>query len=91
MNTADGAVIWSGDLGGRSVFQASPTAADGRIYVMNFDADVFVIQAGGDAFRLLHTANFRDEGDDTRHRASVAIAHGNLFVRTGTRLFALGR
>jgi outer membrane protein assembly factor BamB len=91
VNPADGAVIWSGDLGGRSVLQASPTAADGRIYVMNFDADVFVIQAGGDAFRLLHTANFRDEGDDTRHRSSVAIAHGNLFVRTGTKLYALGR
>ena len=87
----DGSVVWSGDLTGRSIFQASPTAADGKIYVMNFDADVFVIQAGGSEFRLLHSVNFRDEGDDTRHRSSIAISQGNLFVRTGTKLYALGK
>jgi outer membrane protein assembly factor BamB len=91
INPADGAVIWSGDLGGRSVFQASPTAADGRIYVMNFDADVSVVQAGGAGFKLLHTANFKDAGDDTRHRSSVAISQGNLYVRTGTKLYCLGK
>jgi outer membrane protein assembly factor BamB len=91
INPADGAVVWSGDLGGRSVFQASPTAADGRIYVMNFDADVSVVQAGGAGFKLLHTANFKDAGDDTRHRSSVAISQGNLYVRTGTKLYCLGK
>ncbi len=88
---ADGSVIWSGDLGGRSIFQASPTAADGKIYVMNFDADVFVIQAGGSEFKLLHSANFKDDGDDTRHRSSISISQGNLYVRTGTKLFCLGK
>ena len=91
VNPADGAVVWSGDLGGKSVFQASPTAADGKIYVMNFDADVSVIQAGGTEFKRLHTANLRDEGDDTRHRSSVAISQGNLYVRTGTKLICLGK
>jgi outer membrane protein assembly factor BamB len=91
VNPADGTVVWSGDLGGRSVFQASPTAADGKIYVMNFDADVAVVQAGGAGFNLLHRANFKDEGDDTRHRSSVAISQGNLYVRTGTKLYCLGR
>jgi outer membrane protein assembly factor BamB len=91
VNPANGAVEWSGDLGGRSVFQASPTAAEGKIYVMNFDADVSVIQAGGTEFKRLHTANFRDEGDDTRHRSSIAISQGNLFIRTGTKLFCVGR
>lgn len=90
VNPADGAVVWSGDLGGRSVFQASPTAADGKLYVMNFDADVFVIEAGGPEFKLLHKTNFKDDGDDTRHRSSIAISQGNLFVRTGTKLFCLG-
>ena len=91
LNPADGAIVWSGDLGGRSVFQASPTAADGRIYVMNFDADVSVLQAGGTELKRLHTANFRDGGDDTRHRSSIAISQGNLYVRTGTKLYCLGR
>jgi hypothetical protein len=73
------------------VFQASPTAADGKIYVMNFDADVSVVRAGGTEFKRLHTANFRDEGDDTRHRSSIAISQGNLFIRTGTKLFCVGK
>ena len=88
---ATGAVVWSGDLGGKSVYQASPTAADGKIYVLNFDADVSVIQAGGTEFKRLHAANFRDEGDDTRHRSSIAISQGNLFIRTGTKLFCVGK
>jgi outer membrane protein assembly factor BamB len=91
VNPADGAVVWSGDLGGKSVFQCSPTAADGKIYLMNFDADVSVIQAGGTEFKRLHTASFKDDGDDTRHRSSLAIAQGNVFLRTGTKLYCLGQ
>ena len=58
---------------------------------MNFNADVSVVQAGGNEFKLLHTANFKDDGDAKRHRSSVAISQGNLFLRTGTKLFALGK
>jgi len=68
-----------------------PTATGRKVYVMNFDAGVSVVQAGGSEFKLLHTANFKDEGDATRHRSSVAISQGNLFLRTGTKLFALGK
>jgi outer membrane protein assembly factor BamB len=88
---SDGSVVWSGDLAGRSIFQASPTAADGKIYVMNFDAEVFVIQAGGSEFKLLHKAALKDAGDDTRHRSSISISQGNLYVRTGTKLYSLGK
>jgi len=52
---------------------------------------VSVVQAGGSEFKLLHTANFKDDGDATRPRSSVAISQGNLFLRTGTKLFALGK
>ena len=91
VNPADGSVVWSGDLGGKSVFQCSPTAADGKIYVMNFDGDVSVVQADGAEFKVLHTTNLKDQGDDTRLRSSVAISQGNLYVRTGTKLYCLGR
>ena len=66
-------------------------AADGKLYVMNFDADVSVVQTGGPDFKVLHKANFRDDGDDTRHRSSIAISQGNLFIRTGTKLHCVGR
>jgi len=91
LDPATGAVVWIGDLGGRSPFQGTPTAADGKIYLMNFDGDVSVVQAGGADFKLLHTANFKDEGDDIRLRSSVAISQGNLYVRTGTKLYCLGK
>jgi len=91
VNPADGKVIWSGDLGGKSVFQASPTAADGKLYIMNFDADVSVVQTGGAEFKVLHRTNFRDDGDDTRHRSSISISQGNLFIRTGTKLWCVGK
>ncbi len=91
LNPADGQVEWAGDLGGRSVFQSSPTAADGKIYFMNFDAEVFVVDATSPDFKLLHSASFKDDQDDTRHRSSVAISQGNLYVRTGTKLYCLER
>jgi outer membrane protein assembly factor BamB len=91
LDPANGSVVWSGDLGGRSVFQCSPTAADGKIYMMNFDGDVSVVQAGGTEFKRLHTVNFKDEGDDTRLRSSVAISQGNLYIRTGTKLYSVGK
>ena len=44
---------------------------------MNFNATISVIPAGGSEFELLPTANFKDDGDATRHRSSVAISQGN--------------
>jgi hypothetical protein len=59
--------------------------------VLSFNAKVSVVQADRREFTLRHPANFKVEGDGTRHRSSVAISQGDLFVRTGTRLFALGK
>ncbi|MEN9576731.1 MAG: hypothetical protein RL514_4586 [Verrucomicrobiota bacterium] len=87
---ATGKVLWSGDLPGKSVFQCSPSAADGKIYAMNFDGDVFVVQAGGAEFKLLHTTNLKDDGDQ-KLRSSVAISQGNLFIRTGQKLYCVGK
>jgi outer membrane protein assembly factor BamB len=89
LDPATGRVVWSGDLG-KSTFQSSPTAADGKIYVMNWDGDVFVVQAGGPEFKLLHTTNLKDEGDKFL-RPSVAISQGNLFIRTGQKLYCVGK
>lgn len=84
-----GKIAWSGDLKGKAIFQATPTAADGKIYVMNFAGDVFVVQAGGDEFKLLHTAEMGD-GENTL-RSAIPISHGQLFIRTSKTLFCVGR
>jgi outer membrane protein assembly factor BamB len=84
-----GQVVWSGDLRGKGIFQASPTGSDGKIYAMNFAGEVFVVQAGGDEFKLLHTAGMA-EGENTL-RASVVPSQGHLFIRTARDLWCVGR
>ena len=85
-----GKVLWSGDLCGKAVFEASPTAADGKIFVMNHKGDVFVAAAGGSEFKLLHTAALGDDTDKDL-RSCVAISQGSLFIRTGSKLYCVGR
>ena len=83
-----GKIVWSGDLG-RGNFQSSPTAADGKIYMMNFPGEVFVVQAGGSEFKLLHTAQM-GENENTL-RASIPISQGQLFIRTSKTLYCVGK
>ena len=87
LEPGSGKVVWTGDLGSNSKVEASPTAADGKIYVMNHRGDVFVVQAGGE-FKLIHKTEFGDEGD-RELRSSIALAHGSLFIRTGSKLYCV--
>ena len=87
---SNGKVIWSGDFETRSVFESSPTAADGKIYVMDHKANVFVVAATGDQFKLLASASMGDEGENNL-RSSVAISQGQLFIRTGKNLYCIGK
>ena len=85
---ATGKVLWTGDLESKAKIEASPTAGADKIYAINQRGDVFVTQAG-DEFKILHTAAMGDEGDKDL-RASIALAQGNLFVRTGSKLYCIG-
>jgi outer membrane protein assembly factor BamB len=84
-----GKIVWSGRLQGKERFQTTPTAADGKIYVMNWAGEVFVAQTGGDEFKLLHTAQMGD--GETLLRASIPISQGQLFIRTSKTLFCIGK
>jgi len=83
-----GSIQWATDLKSRSLFRASPTGADGKIYVQNHAGVVHVIDAKSGS--VLHRAEMGEPGDD-QTRASVAIAHGRLFIRTNSRLFCIGK
>ena len=83
-----GTIQWATDLKSRSLFRASPTGADGKIYVQNHAGVVHVIDAKSGS--VLHRAEMGEPGDD-QTRASVAIAHGRLFIRTNSRLFCIGK
>ncbi len=82
-----GKVKWSLDTPGRSKFEASPTGADGKIYLMNFKGEVVVVDA--EKGELLRTIPMGEEGDD-QIRSSVAVSQGQLFIRTNRKLLCVG-
>lgn len=89
VDPATGKADWLGDLGTRIKLEASPTAADGKIYMQNFKGEVFVVAADKE-FKILHVAAMGDEADNDL-RSCIAIAQGNLFIRTGSKLYCVGR
>lgn len=89
VDPATGKADWLGELGTRVKLEASPTIADGKIYLQNFKGEVFVVAAAPE-FKLLHVAAMGD-ADDNDLRSGVAIAYDQLFIRTGTKLYCIGR
>ncbi len=85
---ASGQVLWNGNLDSKAKIEASPTAADDKIYVMNFRGDVFVLGTGP-AFQILATAAMGEEGDNNI-RSSIAPSQGQLFIRTASKLYCIG-
>jgi outer membrane protein assembly factor BamB len=85
---SSGKVEWTGQLDTRIKIESSPTAADDKIYFQNFRGEVFIVSAA-DQFKLLGTIPMGDEGDD-QLRSSIAISQGELFIRTGHKLYCIG-
>jgi hypothetical protein len=56
---------------------------------MNHRGDVFVVSAG-DEFKILHTTALGDDGDNNL-RASIAVSQSSLFIRTGSKLYCVGK
>jgi outer membrane protein assembly factor BamB len=80
-----GKVIWSTPLSGRSVLRASPTGADGKIYLMSEAGDVWVVSA--DEGKILSKVSL---GGKSNH-ATVSVVDGLVAVRAGEsggKLFA---
>jgi outer membrane protein assembly factor BamB len=80
-DVASGKRLWQERL--RGGFTASLVAGDGKIYATSEQGRIYVV-AAGDQFKLL-AANRLDE----RCLATPAIAGGELFVRTQSRLYCV--
>ena len=74
---------------GRVQYEASPTVADGKVYVINFDGNVTVVNAddGGVISSVRMESNLDNE---FKVRSSVVAAHGQLFIRTIGKLYCIG-
>ena len=88
VNPRTGKTKWQLRTPGLKKYEASPLVADGKIYLINFIADVVVVDAG--TGKILHQVSMDDPSDDPV-RSSVVVAHGNLFVRTNSSLYCIGK
>jgi len=82
-----GRVKWQGKIGGNPPWRASLTAADGKIYCTNEDAQAIVLAASDDELKVLS----RTDMQDGPVQASIVIADGHLFIRTASKLFCIGK
>jgi outer membrane protein assembly factor BamB len=78
---------WSGNLGVRENFKASPTAADGRIYCVSERGTVVICDAGSE-FKVLGTVAL---GGGEPSRSAIAASEGQLFIRLAEKLVCVGK
>lgn len=86
IDPATGNVKWFTPLTSRGVLRSSPLAADGKVYVMNEDAQVWVLSATDG--KVLSTANLATEG---QARGSIIASAGRVFIRTGSTVYGFGQ
>lgn len=86
-----GTAKWSTPLKSRQKLEASPLAADGKIYLLNFDGEVTVVDAAkGDVLSVIPMAD-NDTLGEGFIRSSIIAAHGKLFIRTNSKLYCVGK
>jgi outer membrane protein assembly factor BamB len=83
-----GQVVWSVRTPGRAKYEASPLAADGKIYLINFDGQAAVLSAGSG--ELLRVIPMDAPAAGEMVRASIVAARGQLFIRTTRKLYCVG-
>ena len=86
---ATGEVKWTIATPGRAKYEASPLAADGKIYLVDFLGEVDVVDAAtGD---VINKVQMDDPQNREVVRSSVVAARGHLFIRTTRELYCVGR
>jgi outer membrane protein assembly factor BamB len=83
-NADTGERVYSGKLGPKVYFNASPVAGDGKIYICSQPGTVIVLKAG-DEFTVLARNRIGE-----RINATPALMDGRVYVRTEDHVFAFG-
>ncbi len=84
-----GRVKWAIQTPGDAKYEASPLAADGKIYIISHAGGVAVIDAANG--KVLNTIPMDKPSGLELVRASISAAHGRLFIRTTQRLYCVGK
>jgi outer membrane protein assembly factor BamB len=81
-----GKLIWGPERTEQGTVSASPLLADGKLYITN-EEGVTTVLAAGPEFKVLATNRL----DDSYTLASIAVSGSQLFLRTGTHLYCIGK
>ena len=85
LEATSGKVIWKTELKTKDVLRASPTGADGKIYMISQAGEVLVAQAG-DEFKLISRFEM---GEPPVRSTIVPVDGGRLLIRTGKNLYCV--
>jgi outer membrane protein assembly factor BamB len=85
-----GEIVWSVSTPGIKKYEASPTVADGKVFLINFVGEVTVVDAtNGEILQTVAMEPISGSEDQVR---SGIVADGNeLLIRTNTKLWCIGK
>lgn len=84
VETGSGKVLKTGRVAGTGNYYSSPVAGDGKVYLLSQRGTLSVV-AAADAWKVLHSAEFGEEG-----YATPAIVDGRIYLRTSGHLYCFG-
>ncbi|MCX7886045.1 MAG: PQQ-binding-like beta-propeller repeat protein [Verrucomicrobiae bacterium] len=85
LNPQTGEIVWQQQLPVRVRLEASPTAADDKIYCISLLGEVVVL-AAGDKPAVLGRVTF----PEPLCRSTIVAANGRLYIRTARHLYCVG-
>jgi outer membrane protein assembly factor BamB len=81
-----GTIVWGPERLPKDNYSASPTLADGKIYITSETLGITSVFTAGPKFELLAE---NPSGEYTL--SSIAVSEGQLFLRTDNHLYAIGK
>ena len=91
IDPATGDEIWRENIG--TIQRASPVLADGKLYVGSQNGRFFILRPGADGVEILDQDKLGggDDGEGIEEIvASVAVAHGRIYLVSMDNLYAIG-
>jgi outer membrane protein assembly factor BamB len=86
-----GKIKWGTALKSRQQLEASPLAADGKIYLLDFDGVATVVDASSGEILSTIPMETKENLEAGPIRSSIIAAQGNLFIRTNAKLYCVGK
>ena len=88
VNPLTGKVVWQLKTPGTDKYEASPTVADDKIYLMNFVGTVVVVDA--ETGKIISNVSMDDAAEDAI-RSSIVVSGNQLLIRTNRKLYCVGK